>query len=339
MAQSGLVRGLPRVEHADELCEACLAGKQRRLPFPLKARFRAAKPLELVHGDLCGSVSPPTPGGRRYVLLLIDDWSRYMWVELLKTKDEAVRAIVKFQAAAGGVRPQALCHAHGSRRVHGEAVLTAVFILNRSFTRSIDGVMPYEAWHNTKPDVRFLRVFGCVGHVKNVRPHLQKLDDRSVPMVFLGYDVGSKAYRMYYSSTKRLHISRRRVRRGGTLAQEAPGEPPTSSSFTVEYPSYVDRSTTGKKGAAGGHGTVSPMMGSGQSPHVRSTLIAASPSSTTLQNQGGDTVTQGVPERRPSLLGSRVPQLEEERADDDEELHLDVGEEPSTFADAERKDH
>jgi hypothetical protein len=34
MADGGLVRGLPRIENADELCEACLAGKQRRLPFP-----------------------------------------------------------------------------------------------------------------------------------------------------------------------------------------------------------------------------------------------------------------------------------------------------------------
>src|SRR3954466_8316980 len=95
MARAGLMRGLPHIEHADELCEACLAWKQRRLPFPQKAKFRAEKPLELVHGDLCGPISPATPGGRRHILLLVDDHSRFMWAVLLASKDEAERAIVK----------------------------------------------------------------------------------------------------------------------------------------------------------------------------------------------------------------------------------------------------
>jgi hypothetical protein len=78
MVRGRLVRGLPHIDHANELCEACLAGKQRRLPFPQKAHYRAQKPLELVHGDLCGPIMSPTPGGRRYILLLIDDHSRFM---------------------------------------------------------------------------------------------------------------------------------------------------------------------------------------------------------------------------------------------------------------------
>ena len=86
MAKKELVRGLPHIEHAEELCKACLAGKQRRIPFPQKAKYRATAPLELVHGDLCGPVTPPTPGGRRYVLVLIDDRSRFMWVELLRRR-------------------------------------------------------------------------------------------------------------------------------------------------------------------------------------------------------------------------------------------------------------
>lgn len=63
MAKKELVRGLPHIAHTEELCEACLAGKQRRIPFPQKAKYRATAPLELVHGDLCGPVSPPTTGG------------------------------------------------------------------------------------------------------------------------------------------------------------------------------------------------------------------------------------------------------------------------------------
>jgi hypothetical protein len=46
-----------------------------------------------VHGDLCGSVTPATPRGRQYFLLLVDDISRYMWVVVLGTKGEVVNII------------------------------------------------------------------------------------------------------------------------------------------------------------------------------------------------------------------------------------------------------
>jgi hypothetical protein len=44
--------------------------------------------------------------------------------------------------------------------------------------------------------------------VKNTRPHLQKLEDRSKPMIFVGYEPGSMAYRVYDPTTTRVHITR-----------------------------------------------------------------------------------------------------------------------------------
>ena len=62
------------------------------------AKCHAANALELVHGDLYGPITPATNGGRRYFLLLVDDYSRYMWLQLLTSKDEAAMAIKKFKA-------------------------------------------------------------------------------------------------------------------------------------------------------------------------------------------------------------------------------------------------
>jgi hypothetical protein len=56
--------------------------------------------LELVHEDLCGPVTPATPGERRYFPLLVDNLSRYMWVVVLGSKGEATNAIRRAQAAA-----------------------------------------------------------------------------------------------------------------------------------------------------------------------------------------------------------------------------------------------
>ena len=56
--------------------------------------------LELIHGDICGPITLATNGGRRYFLLLMDDCSHYMWLQLLTSKDEAVAAIKKFKMRA-----------------------------------------------------------------------------------------------------------------------------------------------------------------------------------------------------------------------------------------------
>jgi hypothetical protein len=51
-----------------------------------------------VHGDLCDPVTPATPGGRRYFLMLVDNLSRYMWVVVLGSMGEAANAIRRVQA-------------------------------------------------------------------------------------------------------------------------------------------------------------------------------------------------------------------------------------------------
>jgi hypothetical protein len=90
----------------------------------------------------------------------------------------------------------------------GEAINTAVYILNRTTTKGTGGKTPYELWNGSTPAVHHLRTFGCVAHVKNVGPNMKKLDDRSRPMIFVGYKPGSKAYRVYDPAARRVHISR-----------------------------------------------------------------------------------------------------------------------------------
>jgi transposase InsO family protein len=95
-----MVRGIPCLDHVEQFCDVYVLTKQRRLPFPQQSSFRVKKRLELVHGTLCGPVTPATPGGRRYFLLLVDDLSRYMWVMVLGSKGEAVNTIRRVQVAA-----------------------------------------------------------------------------------------------------------------------------------------------------------------------------------------------------------------------------------------------
>lgn len=85
---------------------------------------------------------------------------------------------------------------------------TAVFILNRIYTRNIDDKTPYDLWYDKKPAVHYLRVSGCIAYVKNTRPGLKKLDDHNTKMVIIGYEADLNAYMMYDLLTKWVYTSR-----------------------------------------------------------------------------------------------------------------------------------
>ena len=89
MIQKELVIGIPKLSVEKELCGSCLLGKQAKKVFPKATTYRASETLELLHGDLCGPIRPNTPAGKKYIIVVIDDHTRYMWSMLLKEKSEA----------------------------------------------------------------------------------------------------------------------------------------------------------------------------------------------------------------------------------------------------------
>ena len=90
----------------------------------------------------------------------------------------------------------------------GEAVSTVVYLLNRSSTHSLQGLTPYVIWTSRRPTIAHLRVFGSLVHVKCTKMPQKKLKDRSTPMVFIGYEVGSTAYRCFDPINGSVHVSR-----------------------------------------------------------------------------------------------------------------------------------
>jgi hypothetical protein len=73
--------------------------------------------------------------------------------------------------------------------------------------KSIDDMTPFEAWHRRKPTVHHHRMFRCIMYVRNMMPHLKKLEDRGSKMIFVGYESGSKAYRAYDPIMKCVHAT------------------------------------------------------------------------------------------------------------------------------------
>ena len=93
------------------------------------------------------------------------------------------------------------------RELWGEAVSTSVYIINRSLTKSVQGQTPHEKWIGRRPSVDHMRTFGSIVHVKETKGHQSKLEDRSKPMMFIGYELCSKAYHWFDPVNSKVIIS------------------------------------------------------------------------------------------------------------------------------------
>ena len=85
-----MVRGLPSMKfNSDALCEACQKGKFAKPPFKEKNFVSTSRPLELLHIDLFGPVKSALVSGKKYRLVIVDDYNRWTWVKFLRRKDES----------------------------------------------------------------------------------------------------------------------------------------------------------------------------------------------------------------------------------------------------------
>nr|GEZ65413.1 zinc finger, CCHC-type [Tanacetum cinerariifolium] len=97
MTRKRLVDGILRINHAGQICDACLLGKHSRTPFPNQAKFRSKNPLDLVYGDLSGPISPATHSRKKLIFLLVDDCTRFVWAYFLTSKDQALSTFNEFK--------------------------------------------------------------------------------------------------------------------------------------------------------------------------------------------------------------------------------------------------
>nr|GEZ53527.1 putative ribonuclease H-like domain-containing protein [Tanacetum cinerariifolium] len=97
LVKNNLVQGLPKMKFVKyHLCSACEQGKIHRIHHKSKTAFASNKPLYLLHMDLCGLMRVESINEKVYVLVVVDDYSRYTWVFFLHSKDEASDVIISF---------------------------------------------------------------------------------------------------------------------------------------------------------------------------------------------------------------------------------------------------
>ncbi|GJY04158.1 retrovirus-related pol polyprotein from transposon TNT 1-94 [Tanacetum coccineum] len=189
LARKDLVRGLPRLKfEKDHLCSACQLGKSKKHTHKPKPKNTNLEVLNTIHKDLCGLMRVQTINGKKYNLVIVDDYSRFTWVKFLRSKDETPAVVIKFlkqiQVGLNKTAPMFLW---------AEAVATACYTQNRSLIHTRHDKTPYELVHDKKPDLTFFHVFGALCYLTNDNEDLGKLQPTYDIGIFVGYAPSRKA--------------------------------------------------------------------------------------------------------------------------------------------------
>ncbi|GJX51966.1 retrovirus-related pol polyprotein from transposon TNT 1-94 [Tanacetum coccineum] len=89
LSKKDIVTGLPKLTYVkDQLCSSCEMSKAKRSSFKSKAVPSSKGRLNLLHMDLCGPMRVASINGKKYILVIVDDYSRYTWTLFLRSKDE-----------------------------------------------------------------------------------------------------------------------------------------------------------------------------------------------------------------------------------------------------------
>ena len=163
--------------------------------------------------------------GERIVRLRTDNGGEYVstdFQEYLKSKGIQHELTVPYSPQQNGIAERMnrtlmesarsmMLHANLPNRFWAEAIATAAYLRNRSATAALeDGVTPYEKWHDRKPNLKHLRVFGCAAFAHVPDCNRRKLDGKAIRLRFVGYSKNPKGYRLHDEQTDKV-ITRRDV--------------------------------------------------------------------------------------------------------------------------------
>nr|GFC25945.1 hypothetical protein [Tanacetum cinerariifolium] len=164
--------------------------KSKRASHPPKPVPNSRQRLHLLHMDLCGPMRIASINGKRYVLVIVDDYSRYTWNQVLKEYFDTVgishqMSSVRTPQQNGVVERQNWTLVEAARTMWifsraplflwVEAIATVCFTQNRSIIHRRFNKTPYELINDRKPDILFLYVFDALCYPKNDREDIRKL--------------------------------------------------------------------------------------------------------------------------------------------------------------------
>nr|GEZ02921.1 hypothetical protein [Tanacetum cinerariifolium] len=212
LAKNDLISGLPKFKYAKEhLCPSCEQGKSKRASHLPKPVPNSKQRLHLLHMDLCGPMQVTSINGKCYVLVIVDDYSRYTWVHFLRTKDEMHKTETKNHILKEYFDSVGITHETSAAKTPQQNGV--VERRNRTLVEAARTMLIFslallflwaEAIATAKPDISYLYVFGALCYPKNDREDIGKLGAKGDIGFFIGYYANYVAYRVYNRRTRKI---------------------------------------------------------------------------------------------------------------------------------------
>ncbi|GJU71484.1 retrovirus-related pol polyprotein from transposon TNT 1-94 [Tanacetum coccineum] len=200
LAQKDLVRGLPRLKfEKDHLCSACQLGKSKKFSHKPKSKNTNMEVLHTLHMDLCGPMRVQSINGKKYILVIVDDYSRFTWVKFLRSKDETPEFVINFlkQIQVGLNKTVRYIRTDNGTEFVNQ-VMSKYYEAAR--TMLIFSKAPMFLWAEAVATA----LFGALCYPTNDSEDLGKFQAKADIGIFVGYAPSRKGYRIYKKRTRQL---------------------------------------------------------------------------------------------------------------------------------------
>ncbi|GJZ90910.1 retrovirus-related pol polyprotein from transposon TNT 1-94 [Tanacetum coccineum] len=209
-----LVDGLPKFKYGkDHLCSACERGKSKKASHPPKLIPSDYSKLELLHMDLCGPMRVASVNGKKYILMIVDDFSRFTWVYFLRSKDETPEIIIaqaqlNYKAKVCKIQTDNSTEFKNAtlKAYYEKLGIMQQFSIAR--TPQQNGVVERRnrtlLLRGRKPNVKYFHVFGSLCYPTNDRDDLGKMKPKADIGVFISFLETSRGFQIYNRRTKRI---------------------------------------------------------------------------------------------------------------------------------------
>jgi len=98
LQHKGMVRGLPHIHVPKDVCAESMESKISRTSFNKIMSIRSKRKLQVIFFDVCGPIQNETPGGNKYFVAFIDEFTRKLWIYLIRRKSDVLSIFKKFKA-------------------------------------------------------------------------------------------------------------------------------------------------------------------------------------------------------------------------------------------------
>ncbi|GJT17196.1 retrovirus-related pol polyprotein from transposon TNT 1-94 [Tanacetum coccineum] len=196
LTSKNLVYGLLKFKYdKDHLCSVCEQGKSEKASSPSKLVPSTETKLDLIHMDLCGPMRVESINGKKYILVIVDDYSRYTWAQILKIRIDNGSKFKNEKLRLFYAKLEFLWI---------EAITIACFTQNRFLVHTWYNKTLYELIRGRKPNVQYFHVFGSLCYPTNDHDDLGKMKPKVDISIFIGYFESSRGLRIYNCRTKKI---------------------------------------------------------------------------------------------------------------------------------------